>query len=143
MGFKEDLLQTGLVPAQDIKGCSQDEVDTLAQSIGRPLPKAYVEFLLSMGHEAGDFMAGTDTFWRHLPWLQKTAERLVAEKSAAPLPASAFVFYMHQGYEFGYFLLDDGDDPAVYQFVTMKARAERVTDSFTGYFNEMLRLFRE
>ncbi|ROU08307.1 SMI1/KNR4 family protein [Lysobacter enzymogenes] len=143
MGFKEDLLQTGLVVEQEIEGCSQEEVDALAKSIGRPLPKAYVEFLLAMGRKAGDFMAGTDTFWRHLSWLQKTAERLVAERSAAPLPESAFVFYMHQGYEFGYFLLDEGDDPPVYQFVTMKARSERVTDSLTGYFNEMLKLFRE
>lgn len=88
-------------------------------------------------------MAGTDTFWKHLSWLREAAEELIAEKSAAPLPADAFVFYMHQGYEFGYFLLSDGDDPPVYQFASRTAQAKRVTESFSSYLSATLGIFRE
>jgi hypothetical protein len=141
VGVRDELLKTKLVSQEQLKGCSRQEVADLADSVGGRLPKAYEDFLLSMGHGAGKFLAGTDTFWPVLPLLRDAANRLLEESSAEPLTPSAFVLYMHQGYEFGYFLLDDGDDPAVYQYAEGWPAPQQVWGSFTDYMAEMLEHF--
>ncbi len=140
MGIREELLATGLVSPDELEGCTPEQIEVLTRSLGRPLPKAYEEFLLAMGHRAGCFMQGTDTFWRHLSWLREAADELLREDSAPPLPQSAFVFYMHQGYEFGFFDLEDGDDPPVYQYVQRWRAARPATSSFSDYLAEMLKI---
>lgn len=42
---------------------------------------------------------------------------------ASILPADAFVFLMHQGYQFSFFALAKGDDPAVSSY--LEGRKER------------------
>lgn len=138
MNIRDELLKTGKVSPDDIEGCDREEVDDLARSLGRPLPKAYEDFLLSAGYGAGRFIEGTDTFWPILPLLREAAERLLKRSSAQPLPPLAFVIYMHQGYEFGYFLLDDGDDPPVYQYAEGWPAPKLAWSSFTDYLMEML-----
>ena len=138
MGIKEDVLAAGLARADELEGCTQEQIETLTRALGRPLPRAYEEFLLAMGHRAGRFLRGTDTFWRHLSWLRKEADDLLRQDSAPPLPESAFVFYMHQGYEFGFFDLGAGDDPPTYLYVE-KWRAPRpAASSFSDYLAKQL-----
>lgn len=140
--IQERLLKTGSVTQAEIRGCSQSEVDGLEKTFGHTLPKAYREYLLSVGHSAGSFLAGTDTFFRHLPLLADEATELLNESlPESKLPPKAFVFYMHQGYEFGFFLIDDGDDPAVYQYIEGDDSPKIVWNSFTDYLLDLLRIF--
>lgn len=54
----------------------------------------------------------------HLPDLREIAEQLLQENNQPPLPAQAFVFLMHQGYQFLYFVADGkNDDPPVYGYL--------------------------
>jgi hypothetical protein len=104
-----------IVHAEKILPCTEDEIRMLEQQIGLPLPGAYKEFLLWMGHGAGGFLRGSDCFYERLPPLRAWALELLWENGyAEPLPGDAFVFYMHQGYQFYFVRVGEGDDPPVY-----------------------------
>lgn len=44
--------------------------------------------------------------------------KILLEENNFPevLPADAFVFWMHQGYQFAFFRIGEGEDPPVYHF---------------------------
>ena len=98
--------------------CTEEEVYTLEQKAHRSLPRAYKEFLLTMGKGAGDLLAGSDFSYRQLDRLQEVAaEMLVEDGFPLKLPEDAFVFFMHQGYQFNFFHTSAGDDPPVYRYL--------------------------
>ncbi|MEO7019177.1 MAG: SMI1/KNR4 family protein [Ktedonobacteraceae bacterium] len=97
--------------------CTLGEVAQLEQQIGHALPAAYREFLLWMGRSGGGFLTGSDCFYRSLADIQEGAKELLQEDHfSGTLPDNAFVFFMHQGYQFNFFLLNEGDDPPVYLY---------------------------
>ncbi len=112
---QKDLLRVGyhqLVP------CTLHEVEELEQWIGHRLPEAYREFLLWMGRSGGGVLAGTNCFYEDLKRIQTSARELLEENHySGGLPKDAFVFYMHQGYQFNFFHLEEGDDPPVYFYI--------------------------
>lgn len=56
-------------------------------------------------------------FLHDLSGLNEAATGLLQENDKNyKLPSDAFVFYMHQGYQFMFFRLSEGDDPPVYFF---------------------------
>lgn len=61
-------------------------------------------------------MIGSD--WRadKLYDLQEWAAELLEENNFQSLPAHAFVFWMHQGYQFSFFILNGDDNPPVYHY---------------------------
>lgn len=131
------LADAEVAPKAEIKGCTEAEIDRLQESHG-VLPASYAAFLLAAGHGAGRFLAGTEAFYRSLPALQSQAAELLAENGLAELPEGAFVFYMHQGYEFGYFLLNGNDDPPVFQYVEGSSEPEVAWPSFTAYLTDVI-----
>lgn len=142
--YQNALLRTGLVSSRDMIGCSEDEVKDVSLIAGYPLPKAYKEFLFAMGRAAGIFLLGTDIFYRHVHDLKKNSNDLLKECGANfEIPVNAFVFYMHQGYEFAFFINDGIDDPAVYQFIEGNDSPILVWESFTDFFLDMIRVFVE
>jgi hypothetical protein len=107
--------QLHLVRNEKIIPCTEDEIWVLEQQLGLPLPGAYKEFLLWMGHGAGGFLRGSDCFYDSLPRLRAGAMRLLWENGyVEPLPEDTFVFSMHQGYLFYFVRAGEGDDPPVY-----------------------------
>jgi hypothetical protein len=114
-GVKARFKELHLVRRKKIIPCTEREIRIMEQHIGLPLPGAYKEFLLWMGHGAGGFMRGSDCFYEHLPRLRAWAMELLWENGyAEPLPEDAFVFYMHQGYLFYFVRAGEGNDPPVY-----------------------------
>lgn len=94
----------GIAEPGQIKGCTDREVAELEEKINIALPEIYKTFLLKAGHKAGKFHVGTDMFYRHLFNLREFAEELLEENNVdLTLPKTAFVFLMHQGYQFLYF----------------------------------------
>ena len=49
-----------------------------------------------------------------------------------------FVFSMHQGYEFTYFKLSEGDDPPVYQYVEGNGSPVLTWNSFSDFLRDSL-----
>jgi hypothetical protein len=115
---KERLRALNFIHPDEFLPCSEDEVNALEHHSGLSLPEAYKEFLLWMGHGAGRLLRGSDCFYEHLPHLREWAVELLEEDGFhKPLPDDAFVFFMHQGYQFTFLRLSEGDDPPVYYYI--------------------------
>lgn len=120
----------GLIP------CSKAEVDNLEYQLKSNLPIAYKEYLLNMGKYSGRLNVGTDCFYPDILDLGKYASDLLEENNTGlKLPSDAFVFSMHQGYQFNFFRLSDGDNPQVFSYSETYKTAEfrKIFDSFSGY----------
>ena len=97
--------------------CTEEEVRLLENNLKCRFPEAYREFLLWMGHGAGTFLQGTDIFYEHVQRIQKWAKELLSENSfPKSLPDDAIVFMMHQGYQFMFFRISEGDNPPIYYY---------------------------
>lgn len=115
--LKAQLAELNLVDSDEFSPCTEEEVSSLEQQLGMPLPDAYKEFLLWMGHGAGRLMQGSDCFFEHLPELREWATELLRENHfPESLPDDAFVFFMHQGYQFSFMKTSEGDNPPTYYY---------------------------
>lgn len=107
----------GRVTTTRVQSCTEEEVRLLEKNLNCRLPDAYREFLLWMGHGAGAFLQGTDIFYKHVPKIQGWAKELLAENGfPVLLPDDAVVFMMHQGYQFMFFRVSEGDNPPIYYY---------------------------
>ena len=95
-------------------GCTPKEISKIEEFFNIQLPSTYREFLYSMGKSAGDFMQGSTVFYKEIFDLKEASSRILEDDEFRPLPADAFVFWMHQGYQFAFFILTEGDDPPIY-----------------------------
>lgn len=72
--------------------------------------------MLHAGASADNYMIGSEWQANKLHDLQVWAAELLEENNFRPLPAHAFVFWMHQGYQFAFFILNGEDDPPVFYY---------------------------
>jgi hypothetical protein len=120
MSFINEITELGYMKPDTIIGCDDREIQEImsAQNITR-LPKIYDFFLRKLGKKAGNFSIGDEFLYSSLLYLKQF---LIEELEMTPdvtfqLPEQAFVFWMHEGYQFMYFVLDennDDDDPRVF-----------------------------
>ena len=96
--------------------CSIKEIDEIELKYGFSLPIVYKKFLSSMGKYAENFMAGSMCYYEDLDLINKEAVLLLEEGEFCKLPNNAFVFWMHQGYQFAFFLNGEESDPPVYYY---------------------------
>lgn len=114
--------------------CDEWTVRDLEQQLRVTLPAAYRAFLLVAGHGFPTWSGSHHTVDDDLPALQQMASRLLKERGSS-LPTDAFVFLIHQGVAVQFFLLGDGDDPPVYEWVDYAEPQpiERAGRNFTGF----------
>lgn len=136
------LSENKIANDNEIQGFTASEVEQCEQALGSKLPNQYREFLLAIGHDAGLLFQGTDILFRNvdnLLELRKEAEDLLAENEETfILPMDAFVFSMHQGYEFNFFVISEGNDPPVYQYVEGDGPPVLVWDSFSTFLRKSI-----
>lgn len=136
------LSENKIANDNEIQGFTASEVEQCEQALGSKLPNQYREFLLAIGHDAGLLFQGTDILFRNvddLLELRKEAEDLLAENEETfILPTDAFVFSMHQGYEFNFFVISEGNDPPVYQYVEGDGPPVLVWDSFSAFLRKSI-----
>ncbi len=101
---------------QTLTPLTNGEVEKIEEELGRRLPEVYRTFLLVMGKGAGQFMRGSSAFYNDFYDFKVGVEEIILVNKLPQLPKDSFVFWMHQGYQFAYFLLSDGDNPPVYHF---------------------------
>jgi hypothetical protein len=115
------LIQRGLATPYTLQGCPNEEIEKLEEHFNIKLPDAYRDFLLTMGRGAGKLFEGSHFTYEHLFKLREWAEELMVEaKAEFDLPDDAFVFMMHQGYDFFFFQVSEGVDPPVDEFLEGK-----------------------
>ena len=133
------LVNAKICQASDIRGASLDDVAALERAIGRGLPQQYREFLFGIGCGAGEFFQGTDIFLSALDGLKDEAINLLKENDeGVELGEDAFVFSMHQGYEFTYFNTCEGDDPPIYQYVEGNGPPVLTWNSFSDFLRDSI-----
>lgn len=97
--------------------CTEQEIAQLERQYQLTLPAAYREFLLWMGKGAGNFLAGDACYYDALSQLHEDALELLAENGVTQrLPDDAFVFSMHDGYQFLFFRASEGENPPAYWY---------------------------
>jgi hypothetical protein len=130
----EILVTRGVCRAQEVLGCSDEDIRAVERDAGQDLPESYRLFLTRMGRGAGRFYRGSDHFYPSIVGLTKDARELIAKDPAQiDLPTDAIVFSMHQGYQFLFMLASEGQDPPVYRYVQRKGRWERLYERFSEY----------
>jgi SMI1/KNR4 family protein SUKH-1 len=114
---KKRFKELNLISPDEIEPCTEEDVHKLEQHLGIILPAAYKEFLYWMGRGAGRLQRGSRFFYGHLWDIKKVAVNLLDENEVPEsLSDDAFVFYMHQGYQFAFLRASEGDDPPVYYY---------------------------
>jgi hypothetical protein len=97
------------------------------------LPAAYRAYLLIAGRRSPSAWVGTDCTIDWLYQLHDAAEELLREWGQPLLSADAFVFLMHQGYQFMYFVADGrSDDPPVHYFMEGEPRVIQKFERFSA-----------
>jgi hypothetical protein len=115
--IKQRLIALNRDSSQPLCGCSPAEIRQLEGRLGVKLPSAYQEFLRIMGKGAGQFLRGSDCFYPQMRELKTAAVELLEENHfPGALPKDAFVFFMHQGYQFSFFRLSEGENPPTYSY---------------------------
>jgi hypothetical protein len=134
-----DLQSAGLVRPTDLTGCNPDDILALEQKFGITLPETYCDWLRVMGRGAGHYLEGSDAFYPRLLELRSSAEELLIENGRPFfLPQDAFVFLMHQGYQFLYFRTAPPDaDPPVILYLEGESPLQRWTH-VSSYFQQVL-----
>ncbi|HYE20020.1 MAG TPA: SMI1/KNR4 family protein [Tepidisphaeraceae bacterium] len=111
------------------------EVRELERAAGVRLPDSYKAYLLIAGRRPPGAWVGSDCALGQLAPLRAGADALLRENGRPPLPAGAFVFLMHQGYQFFYFATDDDaaapDDPPVWYYLEAEPAAVRSFERFS------------
>ena len=134
------LINSKLAKPTEVKGCSIDEINFLESKIGLKLQEIYKKFLLKFGRGAGEFFLGTDIFFDTIPDLREMAEELLEEDEGHyNLSSNAFVFSMHQGYQFMFFDLSNyKDDPTVFYYMEGMKRPKKKYDHFSDFLRESI-----
>src|SRR5882672_9133994 len=83
-------------------GCSSKEISNIESFFHVNLPEIYREFLLTMGKGAGTYMEGSSVFYNEIFDLREGGLSLLND-DGLDLPDNAFIFWMHQGYQFAFF----------------------------------------
>jgi hypothetical protein len=135
-----EIAAAGLARLEELRGCADADIASIEETFGVVLPAAYRDWLAVMGRGAGQYLLGTDAFYPKVLKLRTWAEELLEEnEDPFQLPANAFVFLMHQGYQFMYFETGTGDsDPAVFHYFEGNAAAERKWNRLTDYYWQVL-----
>ena len=123
------------------EACDEWTVRDLEQQLRVELPPAYKAFLAVAGNGWEPLEGSHYAIEDDLADLQRSGQRIM-KHDGAKLPDDAFVFRVHQGYAFNFFLAQDGEDPPVYEYVEGMPPVQRVAARLTDWLAEALSRFR-
>lgn len=107
----------------------------LEQKYAIELPTSYTEWFMRGGPHSRNFI-GSDMDLPYLPELNEWAIELLEESGCNyKLPNNSFVFAMHQGYQFMYFICDGNNDPEVWYYLEGDMEPYVEWKSFSDFIN--------
>jgi len=126
-----------------LSGAASDQwtVRDLEQQLRVELPPAYKAFLIVAGNGWEPLEGSHYAIEDDLANLQRSGQRIM-KPDGAKLPDDAFVFLVHQGYACNFFLVQDGEDPPVYEYVEGMPPVRRVAARLTDWLATELSRFR-
>lgn len=120
------------------QGCSSEQIKSLTDQTVGDLPESYLEFMKVAGNGVDGFLQGSDFTIKDLDGVRDAADELLLEAGLNRLPSNAFVFAMHQGYQFYFF-----QSGVVYYFREGNSCVERRFDSFEDFFDFVVQCIRQ
>lgn len=96
------------------KGCNVSNIISLEHELEIKLPTDYKEFLLHFGNSFEPMWAGSEYEVENLVEIQEWARELLIENNNL-IYNDFFTFWMHQGYQFCFFLRNQ-QSPKIYYF---------------------------
>lgn len=130
----ELLVSKNIAKRKEIRGCSEEEITYLEKHFSLSFPKIYRDFLLTLGHGAGDFFIGIDIYYNSLIGIKEGAYELLEECPVDyKIPHDAMVCTMYQGYQFMYFRVSEGENPPVYWYMEGDSQERKIASSFSQY----------
>lgn len=119
---------------------SDAQINKIETYYGITLPICYKEFLAAMGNGNSSYMRGSSVFGNEIYHLKEWAEELLTQNNFYPLPDHSFVFWMHQGYQFAFFNIDEGEDPPIYYYSEGRKQKEfeRIANHLSDFFLDQL-----
>ena len=134
-----ELIKSGLVKKDALKGCNDSEINTLESTYKISLPKDYVYFLQLMGKDSATFLKGTDFLYEKLFKLKEHAIDLLKENNANyHLRENDFVFMSHQGYQFLFFKCNT-NDASIYYYEDGEEDVKEVYPNFEAWFKDTVK----
>lgn len=126
--------------------CDEWEVSDLEQHFQVKLPSAFKAFLMLAGKWFDPFVGSQyilerDGFYDAIE-LQQAAQRML-QRDGNKLLRDAFVFFVHQGVALRFFLLNDGDDPPVFEYVEHDPPAKQVATRLSEFLLSEVRGLQE
>jgi hypothetical protein len=135
--LKRRLILNRIADAEDIVGCSEEDIRLIETANGVRLPQAYRALLATSGRRAGDFLTDCTAFFPAIVGL--TAEERKAMEGIVELPPRAFVFLDRMGEAFLFFVADGtNDDPPIYGWSESRDQPEQIYDSVWEFVEEEL-----
>jgi len=133
-----------------MRPCSKNDLIKLRQIANeKELPASYMSFMKDAGNGIR-FFKGSSYNMSEIFNLQEWAIELLDEDgSDEMLTDNDFVFFMHQGYQFYFFKLNEGNDPPVYFYEegenskSFIKKYKSFTDFIIKYYNEVESLIKE
>ncbi|MGB6093433.1 MAG: SMI1/KNR4 family protein [Moheibacter sp.] len=99
-------------------GISESEIEQLEIKMGVKFPKAYKEFLY-LGGEYESILQSWNRGFENLEFMQEDAQKTIQEVGLTLRPFWCFAEY-DSADSFLFFFLDEGDNPAVYNFLSIE-----------------------
>ncbi len=108
------------------------EIEKIESLFETSLPQFYKNFLTVYGYGGFERWTGSDYTFGWLSSMKHYANELLLENGLDVLPEEAFVFLMHQGYQFSFFI---GDKPEIYYYNECYGMEnyQKVSDSFEKF----------
>ena len=111
----ELLVEHGYCTREEVKGCTEEDLETLEDRYDLALPEAYKSCMRHIGRYPGTLLAGSEFAYPEMELQTKFAKEITEEHATHfQLPDDIFVFRGLQGYAFDCFRTAEGDDPPVY-----------------------------
>ncbi|MCC7085001.1 MAG: SMI1/KNR4 family protein [Pirellulales bacterium] len=131
---RQQLIEAGVATPESFVGCTLEEINSIESHFSVRLPKAYRDFLLEMGRDAGDFLVGMDYTFPLMLGFRDSAEDWLRESgSVFKLPTNAYVFFSDPGGAFSFFYCDGEQDPPVTVFIETELEPRRLFEHFSDW----------
>ncbi len=115
--YLQKMQQTPIIKNTQNKGVSETKIEQLEIKMGVKFPKAYKEFLF-LGGVLDNMINNFQQTFEWLPSMQEDARESIREVGLSLRSFWCFAEY-DSADSFLFFFLDEGDNPAVYSFMSI------------------------
>jgi hypothetical protein len=133
--FRQSLLDTGFATADQIIGCTDEEICRVAAVATFPLPDEYLAFLKVFGRRAGTFLRGQSVFFPEPLDAFEAAEDIAGGAGERLDLVNRFFFGHHQGYRVFFF---EKGSPAVLGYQEGHPEVQKLGESFQVWLWQVL-----